>query len=267
MPGAAALYGRYVAASVRGQMQYKLSFWMSAGGMFLATVVEFAAIALLFRRFGSLRGWSLPEVAMLYGVINVGYSLTEAAARGFDHFADLVKSGDFDRILLRPRSTALQVAGQELQMMRVGRLAQGAAVLAWALAALHVAWTPAKALLLVAAVLGAAALFYGLFILQATLAFWTVETLEIMNTLTYGGTETAQYPMTIYRPWFRGLFLFVVPVACVNYLPATAILGRPNGLGLPSLFAWFAPLVGFVFLAASLQAWKLGVRHYHSTGS
>src|ERR671928_195342 len=79
-----------------------------------------------------------------------------------------------------------------------------------------------------AAILGGACLFYGLFVLQATLSFWTVETLEIMNTVTYGGTETGQYPLTIYRPWFRLFFTFVVPLVCLNYLPANALLDRPD---------------------------------------
>jgi ABC-type uncharacterized transport system permease subunit len=34
----------------------------------------------------------------------------------------MVKAGDFDRILLRPCSTVLQLLGQELTLRRVGRL-------------------------------------------------------------------------------------------------------------------------------------------------
>ena len=30
----------------------------------------------------------------------------------------------------------------------------------------------------------------------------------MMNTLTYGGVETTQYPINIYRPWFRNFFTF-----------------------------------------------------------
>ena len=55
--------------------------------------------------------------------------------------------------------------------------------------------------------------------LQATLAFWTTETLEIVNTVSYGGVETAQYPLSIYRPWFRHFFTFVVPLGNGQLLP------------------------------------------------
>ena len=79
-----------------------------------------------------------------------------------------------------------------------------------------------------AAVAGGACLFSGIFVLQATMAFWTTESLEILNTLTYGGVETAQYPVWIYRPWFRRFFTMVIPLACINYFPALAILGRAD---------------------------------------
>ena len=107
------LYGRYLAASVRGQMQYRASFAMLSLGYFTITGVEFVAILVLFDRFEGVLGWSLPEVAFLYGMVNIVFAISDAASRGFDTFGTMVKSGDFDRLLLRPRSTALQLAGQE----------------------------------------------------------------------------------------------------------------------------------------------------------
>ncbi|MCC6446456.1 MAG: ABC-2 family transporter protein [Armatimonadetes bacterium] len=261
------LYFRYIGISIRGQMQYRASFLMLALGQFFITAGEFMGILALFHRFGSLRGWQLQEVALFYGITHVAFSIADAAGRGFDVFPAMVKSGDFDRLLLRPRSTALQVAAQEMQMMRIGHFLQGLAVLLWAVSALNIEWTAGKAALTVGAIASGACIFYGLFVLQATLAFWTVESLEIMNTVTYGGEETAQYPLTIYRPWFRRFFTFVVPLAAMNYIPASAILSRPGLSSLAPRAAWLSPLIGFLFLFACLQVWKLGVRHYRSTGS
>ncbi len=260
------LYTRYLGISFRGQMQYRAAFIMAAVGHFLITALEFLAILALFDRFGSLDDWSLPEVALFYGIINVAFSISDATSRGFDTFHNMVKGGDFDRLLLRPRTTVLQLAGQELVLKRVGRFAQGLAVLLWAAWRLQVTWTPAHVGLLLFAVLGGACLFYGLIVLQATLAFWTTESIEIANTVTYGGVETAQYPLTIYRPWFRRFFTFVVPLACVNYYPVCVILERP-GAGVPAWFGWASPAVGVLFLLVCLRIWQFGVRHYRSTGS
>jgi ABC-2 type transport system permease protein len=114
---------------------------------------------------------------------------------------------------------------------------------------------------------GGICLFLGLVILQATSAFWTTESLEVWNAFTYGGVTMSQYPIAIYRPWFRRVFTYVIPLACINYFPVVAVLGRPDPLGTPRILQWLAPLAGVAFLGISLQFWKIGVRHYRSTGS
>lgn len=267
MADALRLWARYAGISMRGQMQYRASFLLAAGGQFLATAVEFIGMWALFDRFGQLKSWTFPEAALFYGVVHLSWALADALTTGFDRFGILVKQGDFDRLLLRPRSTVLQLAGHELALRRVGRLVQGAAVLVWASLALGLAWTPAKLGLLAAAVAGGTSLFFGIMILHATLAFWSTESLEIINTLTYGGIQSAQYPLSIYRAWFRHFFTFAVPLACVSYFPVVAILGRPDPLGTPPWLQGLAPVAGPAFLAAALQVWRVGVRRYTSTGS
>jgi ABC-2 type transport system permease protein len=264
---AIALYRRYAAASIKSQLQYRASAVMTAFGVLLTTSSEFVAVWALFDRFGQIRGWRLPEIALFYGIISITWALCDAIARGFDNFAQIVKSGEFDRILLRPRSTVLQLLGQELTLRRVGRLVQGTALLGYAFAAGTIAWTLGRAVLLVAAIACGSCVFLGIVVLQATSAFWTVESLEVWNSFTYGGLTMGQYPLAIYRSWFRALFTYVFPIGCVTYFPGVAILGRADPLGAPPIVGWLAPLAGPVFLAGCLQIWRIGVRHYRSTGS
>lgn len=260
------LYGRYLALSLRSQLQYRAALVMQIIGQLLVTGIEFLAIWALFARFGSLGGWTMPEIGLMYGMVDVSFAVADAMGRGFDAFGTMVKNGDFDRVLLRPRSTALQLLGQELTLKRVGRLAQGLVVLAWAG---HVAvdWSVGRALLLIFALAGAACLFLGIEVLEATTAFWTVESLEVWNAFSYGGNYAAQYPMSIYRTWFRRFFTAVIPLSCVIYLPAVEILGRSDPGGLSPVLHALGPGAGVAFLLVSLSLWRLGVRHYTSTGS
>jgi ABC-2 type transport system permease protein len=262
------LYGRYVRQSVKGQLQYPAAFLIFSVSQLLATGGEIVAIWALFHRFSQVVGWRLPEVAVFYGVVNISFAIADAITRGFDVFGpEFVRTGAFDRLLLRPRSTALQLLGHELRLSRVGRLIQGLIVFALGAAATHLAWSAAKMLLLGFAVAGGVALFSGLLVLQATLAFWTVESLEIANTVTYGGVEAAQYPLGVYARWFRDFLIFVVPIGCVAYLPVVALLGRHDPLGAPDWVLPLAPAFAFAFLLASLWVWGFGVRRYASTGS
>lgn len=262
------LYFRLLWISILGQMQYPGSFIMVSIAQFLVTFIEFIGIWALFERFDTIQGWSLGEVAFFYGTINIAFSFADALSRGFDLFGrDFVKTGDFDRVLLRPRTTVLQLAGYQLVLHRVGRLLQGIVVLMIAVHMLDFNWTIIKAVWFFWTIVGGIAFFFGLFVLQATMAFWTVESLEIANTLTYGGVHAAQYPITIYADWFRKLLTFVVPLACVGYFSVVGILGKSDPLGSSAAFQALAPGVGFVFLFVSLGVWQFGVRHYTSTGS
>lgn len=58
-------------------------------------------------------------------------------------------------------------------------------------------WTSFKMLLLIWTILGGMALVCGLFLIEATLSFFSVKRIELVNILTYGGRSTCQYPIDI----------------------------------------------------------------------
>lgn len=263
-----ALFFQLVAASVRGQARYPVSALMLTLSQFLVTGIEVIAVWALFDRFGDVQGWRFGEVALFYGLVNIMFAVADTLGRGFDTLGtEFLRTGAFDRLLLRPRPLALQLMGHDVRISRLGRLLQGALVVAFATAEAGIAWTPATAALALLAVAGGAALFLGILVLQGTLSFWTVESLEIANVLTYGGVEAGQYPLAIYERWFRWVLTFAVPLAAVAYYPALVMLDKPDPLGAPVWVGWWSPLAGFVFLGLSFAAWRIGVRHYTSTGS
>ena len=129
---------------------------MQVIGQLFITAIEFFGIWVLFDRFENLQRWTIREVALIYGIVHVAFALAEAFSRGFDIFPNMIKSGDFDRILLRPRGAAFQVIARELQLMRIGRFSQGLIVLIWATTALDVTWTLTKLLMLIGSIAGGA---------------------------------------------------------------------------------------------------------------
>lgn len=265
---ALALYGRYVATSIRAQAQYPAATLMLAVGQFAVTAIEILGVFALFHRFGAVGGWTFGEAALFYALVNIMFSIADLLTRGFDVFGtDFVRTGAFDRVLLRPRSAVLQLAGYEVRLSRLGRLLQGVAVLVLATSLAPITWDAAAIATAVWAVAGGVALFAGILVLQATLAFWTVDSLEIMNVLSYGGVQAAQYPLNIYATWFRHVLTFGLPLACVAYYPVLAILNRSDPLGAPDWFLPLAPIAGFAFLAVSFAAWHAGMARYASTGS
>lgn len=256
------LYFKYFSIQLRSAMQYKISFWMATLGQFLISFTAFLAVYFLFQRFHTVEGFSYEQVLLCFAVIWLSFALSECFARGFDAFPSIIGNGMFDRILLRPRSPILQVLGSKMDFTRLGKLVQAVILFCIAVPGSGVAWTGRNIAVLALMVLGGVALFSGLFLIYASLCFFTLEGLEFMNVFTDGGREFGGYPLSIYGPEVLKFYTFVVPMALVQYYPLLFLLGRAENP------LWgLAPLGAFLFLVPCWLLWRFGVRHYRSTGS
>src|ERR1044071_846365 len=146
------VYVRLISAQLRGQMQYKVSFWLALVGSFLSCVVEFGVVVILFSRIPLIAGWSVTEVALLYGVSGVCFAVAELFAAALDNFQVHIVQGTFDRVLVRPRGALLQVMSEDFALRRVGRIAQAALILLLAARLLAIVWTPDKVAVLLVAI-------------------------------------------------------------------------------------------------------------------
>lgn len=264
-----ALYRRLISIQVRSQLQYRAAFWFDLVGTGLITALTFGSLALILQRFEQIGGWSLGEVACLYGMVEMAFGVMDMLFSGFDppYFGQQVRRGTFDQMLLRPASILVQVLGSRFVMRRLGRIAQGAAIWGLGLVLAGVTWTPGKALYLPVVFLSLVSFFAGLFIIGSAITFWTVESIEVVNILTYGGSEMMAYPMHIYPEGMRRVFTYVVPAIFLNYYPALFILDKPDPFGLPGYAPFLAPVAGAGVLVAGLLVWRAGVRAYQSTGT
>ncbi len=261
------LYLRLIGAQLRGQMQYKVSFLLAFLGSFLVNIIEFGVLLVLFTRIPQLAGWSLAEVALLYGLSGTSFALAEALAAALDQFQVHIVQGTFDRVLARPRGALFQVLAEDFALRRFGRVLQAVCVLAYALGAVPVPWTPDRVLVLASALLSGLVIYFSIFVLGAAFCFWTVQGKEATHVFTYGGDGLAQYPLEIYSGAVRRFFTFVVPLAFVNYQPALYILGRPDPLGLPEQVRLLSPMAAAAMAVLACIGWRQGVRHYQSAGS
>lgn len=269
MRSAIALYCHLIGVQIRGQLQYRLPFLLDLLGTGLVTLLMFGTLALLLQRFDSIGGWTLGEIALLYGLVEAAFGTMDMLFSGFDPpaFGQLVRRGTFDQLLLRPVGITLQVLGSRFVLRRLGRAFQGLIILVLVAILADIRWTPGKVLYLPVVLLSQISFFGGLFVIGATITFWTVESIEVVNIFTYGGSEMMSYPMHIYRDWMRRFFTFVVPAILINYYPALYFLDKPDPFGLPPFAPFLAPVAGGGVLVVGLAFWRFGIRHYQSTGS
>jgi len=261
-----ALWRRLVGAQVRSQLQYRTSFGLDLVGVFFLSFLDFLAVLILFHNVPRLATWNVHQVAFLYAISMIAFAFTDLVIGHLDLLPLKVRDGTFDLLLVRPRGTLFQVAALDFQLRRLGKAAQGAVVLGFALSTLHVDWTAGRALMVVLMLPAAAVVFGSVWVVGSCLAFWTTDGGEATNAFTYGGNFFTQYPIEIYSHWLRTLLAYILPLAFVVYFPALYILDKPDPLGLPHFLEFVSPLVAVVAAAAAGLVWRTAVRHYRSAG-
>ena len=192
------LYFHYVSLNVRSMMQYKTSFFLTVLGQFLVSFQIFLGIFVMFQRFSNVEGFTYSQVLLCFSIMLLEFSLAEMFARGFDSFSSLVRSGEFDRILVRPQNEILQVLGSRFELTRAGRLLQAVVMFVYGISESEIAWDPLKILTVIFMLIGGIAVFTGLFMIYAGLCFFTLDGLEFMNIFTDGAREFGKYPMGVY---------------------------------------------------------------------
>jgi ABC-2 type transport system permease protein len=263
------LYAKLLGAQLRSQMQYRVGFVLDVISTAMFTITEFGAFVLVFSRFPNIGGWKLEEVAFLYGMVELSFGTMDMIFAGFDPpaFAQFIRKGTLDQFLLRPSSLLIQIFGADFTLRRIGRIALAGLILMYAVAANQIAWNLEKLLYFPFVVLGMILFFGGLFMVGATITFWTVESTEAMNIFTYGGGYLISYPMNIYADWLRKIFTFVIPAIFLNYYPALFFLGKPDPFSMPGFVHFLSPVVGLLVFWLALQFWRFGLTKYQGAGN
>ncbi len=252
---------------VRSTMAYRTSFLIMAFGNFAVNALDFVAIALMFSHIDTLGGFTLAEVAFLYGTSGTAFGLADLTLGSMERVGRRIRDGTLDTLLVRPVPILAQVAADRFALRRLGRIGQGALLFGWSLTRLDIDWTAGRVLLVPLMLLSGAVIFGAVFVLGGAFQFWAKDASEVQNSFTYGGTTMLQYPPTIFAEELLRGVTYLIPLAFVNWLPGLYVLGRPNPLGLPGWIGFAAPLVALGCAAVAGLAWRAGLRAYQSTGS
>jgi ABC-2 type transport system permease protein len=267
MVAALGTYRRLLGAQLRGQAQYRASFVVQLVGTGLFTVGDLVGVVVIFRAAPRIAGFAFAEALLIAALAALSFALAEVFVGRIERLQLYVRTGLFDALLVRPRSTLAQLAVMDFAPRQLARVLVGAATLALAAGVAPIEWSASRAVLLVVAPLAGGALFSAIFVASATVAFWWTDSGDLGHALTYGGRDFTSYPVPVYGALFRRVFAYGLGLGFVAYHPALALLGRADPLGGPAWLGWASPLVAVGAVALAALAWRTGVRHYRSTGS
>ena len=257
------LYFKYIRMNLISGLQYK--GWPL---MVLQTLIVVATdpigLILLFSRFGSIGSWTVDRILLIYALAVTSFGLAETFCRGFDSFPwRMIKSGDFDRVLLRPCPLPIQIAGAYFHIHRISRVAGGLCAVLWCLFRQGAAFNFTNMLIMVLALIGGFLSYAGVFVMTSGIAFFTIQGLDWIYIFTNASYQVTRCPIDYMPKVLRYMFTFFMPMLVISYYPAAVICGWGEEFykGLLALPA------GMLFLGFSMLVWRFGVRHYQSTGS
>lgn len=256
------LYFHYISIVIRSTMQYKMSFLLTSLGQFLISFNILLGVYFMFTRFESVKEYTYSEVLLCFAIFLMEFSIAECFAKGFDAFPNIVRSGEFDRILVRPRSTILQLLGSRFELSRIGRMLQAIVMFIYGIYSSNITWDWTKILTIVFMLVGGTMLFVGIFMVYASLCFFTLDGLEFMNVFTDGAREYGKYPIDVYGKGILKICTYVVPYTLVQYYPLQYLLGRTE-----SWYYIVCPLGTIFFLMVCYGVWRFGMKHYQSAGA
>jgi len=256
------LYCRYIKINLLAGLEYK-GWWMMFLQVLLTCVLEPLSVFMVFGRFGNVGEWTVERVMLIYSIALTSFGLAETFCRGFDYFpGKILRTGNFDRLLLRPKSLFTQVSASFFHIHRIARPVAGLVIMFWSFNRLGVEFSAVNVTMLVLALVGGLLMYSGVFVVSSGIAFFTIQALDWIYIFTNASYEVARIPVDHMPQILRRMFTFLMPMLVISYFPASAI-----GWGGEMWRGWLALPAGVVFLGASMIVWRIGVRRYKSTGS
>lgn len=235
---------------------------MSIFGQFLMIIATLVGIYCLFGQFGTLGDYAFNDILITYSIVIFVFSFDEMFFRGFDEFDKLIRTGDMDRLLLRPRNLVLQICGQKVELMKLGRTIIGLVLIIVSCIISNIEWDFLKVLVLIEMILSGIITFFGVYLLTCCITIFTIQKAEFINIFTDGGRELCYYPLDVFKKFISKFFTFVIPFASFNYLPLRYLLGFADAT------IWYAiyPLVSVVFCIIAYFVFNFCMRFYKSAG-
>ena len=256
------LIKNYLSLHLKISLEYKSSFILTVISQALAMLVELFTVMTLFTKFQLLDIYNTYELLLGFSTLWLGYSLVEMFGRGFDHFSKIIINGNFDLLLIRPRSLFIQIIGHEICYEKIGRVLLSLSLFIFSSIKVIKDISLLKILLLILMLLGTILIVLSVIIIGASFCFITIQGLEVINIFTNGTRQVGQYPMGIYKKGIRLVFSTIIPIALVNYYPLNYLTGRSN-----NLIYLLLPLYTIIVFIISNIIFQLGTKKYASSGS
>jgi len=262
LPYYAHIYKMILIQDIKSKMSYRADFFISTIGMIFTNLSSLAAFYITFLNFPSVMGWSYHEMLFLYGFSLLALTPLQCLFDNNWSLRNFVYRGDFIKYCFRPINTYFYFISEVFDLKGLGQGAFGLVTLIYAWNKLQLPVTFLIIVQLLLALTTASLFMIAIMNFAAATCFYIINSGYVMVTVNKF-RDYAKYPITIFEPFFRFIFTFIIPIAFIAYYPSLLFLRTDN---IP-LLTWLSPLIGVVFFYLSYLFWMHGARNYTGTGS
>ncbi len=247
--------------SIQLELEYRASFAIHAFDSLLGVGAGLAVVFALFEQGASLGGWSFHQVLVLFGVFSIAQAVIEIVLlQSLGKVSEHIKLGSMDYMLLKPVNLQFLISVREWKLWGLPDLLFGIGIVLYGMDA-NGTLTAANLALFVPLLLSGLVIFYALAAIVTVTAFWSVQAGNAYFIL-YSMLGSGRYPVGVYPHLLRLFFIFVVPIAFVTTVPASAAIGKLDWtMALGSL------ATAAISLGLSAFVWRWAARSYTSASS
>jgi len=232
--------------------------------------VALVALWVTLTQFPSMNGWDFRQMAFLYALWMLGHALHNLLFFNVGEVPVLIREGNFDRFLVRPRDELFQATITPSQF-GVSIPDELLMAVVWLTVAIPYSGVHVDALLIVyipLIAIGGALIDFGINLMIAAASFWFVRVDSLRWMVMSLEQDFTRYPLSIYNKAVRVFLAFVIPFAFMNYFPATYFLGKSDGaLHLNPAVGLLTPVIGLALSTVAYGLWRIGLNRYTGTGS
>ncbi|MGZ4032392.1 MAG: ABC transporter permease [Tumebacillaceae bacterium] len=239
--------------NLAGAMEFRMSFLMTAGMMFLNNTVWIFFWGVYFTRFPLVNGWEMSDVMLMWAVGAGGFGLSASLFGNAYRIANVVSTGQLDTCLAQPKPVLLHVLVSRMNVSAIGDL-----VFAVLLFVIYGDKSPMGILRSVVALLLSMLIFTFFNVLAQSLAFYIGNAEGLGHQFFITFITFATYPTDIFRGLGRMILFTIIPAGFISFMPIGILKSIHAG------YVWGLIAATVILIIGGTWVFHQGLKRYGS---